>query len=162
MSIKGVCMKLPMLFAGMIGCAVLHSSSYAHCCWTKYNPGFYDLRVELKNLGVENCVLEKYEIRQGELYGSNVPNILSSNGQAFYLTLSGHTIDITIDYQCGTNKKISLSMQQYVKENYKHTSIDALATNAVDVFEKHTVHPSEVGCCSSHDKFSVVTWELTN
>ncbi|PJD93550.1 MAG: hypothetical protein CK424_01750 [Legionella sp.] len=155
-------MKLPVVFTCVIGCLLFNTELSAHCCWTKDNPGFYDLRVEIKNLGTENCNLEKQDLHKGTLYGSNTPLFLPSTGEVFYLTLSGTEIDVTLTYNCGTNKNISLVMKQYAKKNHKHTSIDAHAINAVNVFEKHTAKPVELGCCSSHDSFGLVTWDLSN
>lgn len=155
-------MKLQVVFACVVGCLLLSSEINAHCCWTKDNPGFYDLRIEIKNLGTENCTLEKSDFQQGALYGSNVPALLPATGEVFYLTLSGAVIDVTLTYSCAANKKISLFMKQYAKKNHKHTSIDAHAINALDVFEKHTVKPVELGCCSSHDRFGLVSWDLSN
>ncbi len=155
-------MKLHRVLVGVVGCLFLNSELSAHCCWTKNNPGFYDLRVEIRNLGAENCDLEQSDIQKGALYGSNVPMFLPATGEVFYLTLSGSVIDATLTYRCEGSKKISLTMKQYVKKNHKHISIDAAATNAVDVFEQHTVKNAELGCCSSHDRFSLVSWDMSN
>lgn len=156
-------MKLGIqLMFNMIGCLFLHSVSYAHCCWTKDNPGFYDLRIDIRNLGVETCNLERKDIHNGELYGSNIPDSLPSDGKPLSLTLSGPIVDLSLVYNCGNNKRITLSMKQYIKKNHKHTSIEAYSANAVDVFEQHTIQPSEIGCCSSHDRFGRITWDLTH
>lgn len=155
-------MKAPVLFSCILGFLFSNSAVNAHCCWTKNNPGFYDLRVELKNLGTENCNLEASDIQQGTLYGSNVPAFLPANSETFYLTLTGTIVDATLTYTCGNNQRISLSMKQYVKKNHKHTSIDANSFNALDVFEQHTIQPVALNCCSSHDKFSLVSWNLSN
>lgn len=155
-------MKLPILLTCAIGCWLSNSEISAHCCWTKDNPGFYDLRVDIKNLGVEACSLAQCTIKEGELYGSNVPVSLPADGNPFSLTLSGPIVDISLIYDCGHNKKITLAMKQYIKKNHQHTSIEAHATNATDVFEQHTIKTTEIGCCSSHDRFGWVSWELTH
>ena len=155
-------MKSPLSLFFITGCMLLSAEANAHCCWTKDNPGYYDLRVELKNIGTENCELEKYDIQKGALYGSNVPSILPGNSEVFYMTLSGSDIDAILTYNCGDNKSISLQMQQYVKKNHKHTSIEANTANASNVFESHRTKVVELGCCSSHDRFGLVSWDLNN
>jgi hypothetical protein len=143
-------------------CLFLSAEVNAHCCWNKTNPGYFDLRVEIKNLGMDNCHLIKSDLQYGELYGSSFPLFLPSSGDAFYFTLSGPVTAATLVYECGKNKQISLSMKQYVKNNDKKTTIETSITDVEDIYEKHQVTTSVVGCCSSHEAFGLVSWELNN
>jgi hypothetical protein len=155
-------MKVMSIVTIIIACLLLSTEINAHCCWKKKNPGYFDLRVEIKNTGAENCHLLKSDIQQGALYGSSFPILLPASGEPFYFTLSGAVTESSLTYGCGENKKITLEMKQYVKNKHKHTSIETKVTNDIDVFEKHNVTTSSLGCCSSHEVFGIVSWELNN
>jgi len=127
-----------------------------------------DLQVNISNLGSENCSLTKQVLLEGALYQSQLPITLPANGEKYYFTLSGEsTTSLELTYQCGDYKKITLHMTQYHKSKHIHTSIDAHASNVIDVFEKHksqvTLHNYKGGYPESGHKYpGTLSWQLSN
>lgn len=103
----------------------------------RYQDHYYDLDVEFRNFGADNCQLTKKILFQGSLISSDIPSILAATGERYNFKLRGEHTEAQLTYQCGEYKKFTVYMHQFLKPKYIHVTIDARMMDAVDVFEKH-------------------------
>ena len=128
-----------------------------------------NLFVSLQNLGSEHCQMVESTISRGKLIHSNIPRILEATGERFEFILTGHTVALTLNYNCGVQKKFTIYMKQYFKKGHRHTSIDASMLDAVDVFETHAVIPGIHICdsdgsggISCYARAGKINWSITH
>ncbi|MDP3562671.1 MAG: hypothetical protein Q8R83_10885 [Legionellaceae bacterium] len=135
----------------MLSTLLFSSSTFA------YSDNYYDLNVELRNFGSDNCVLTKKYLLQGSLINSDFPTMLVASGERYHFTLRGKVTEAQLSYACGDHKKFTIYMSQFKKRRHKHTSIDAKMIDSVDVFEKHEVKPTQ-----NYQGISSIAWQFTH
>ncbi|MDP3562670.1 MAG: hypothetical protein Q8R83_10880 [Legionellaceae bacterium] len=137
----------------MLSTFIFSSSTFA------YSDHYYDLNVQLRNFGSDNCVLTKKYLLKGSLHDSDFPSILAASGERYTFTLRGEVTEAQLSYACGDHKKFTIYMSQYMKRRHKHTSIDAKMIDSVDVFEKHESKPTYH---TANQHTSSLTWQFTH
>jgi hypothetical protein len=131
-----------------------------------------DLMVSLKNTGSENCYLIEKNISSGQLSSyQNIPSTLYATGENQGFIMSGKTSEITLRYNCGSQKVFSLYMRNFWKAGHWHRSLDK-KFDAIDVFETHEeklgwrkythCKPPGEGGCETFGEATIVSWVITH
>ncbi|MDP3560896.1 MAG: hypothetical protein Q8R83_01800 [Legionellaceae bacterium] len=134
----------------------------------------HTLNVEIKNVGAEECKLQRSTLSQGNLESGMIPLVLPPTGESKQFIINGgktkHAEEARVDallsltYQCGSYKKFTLYMKQYYKKSHYHAQIDAEMTDTIDVFETHTTLPAERHMEPNHNNShpGLISWTISH
>ena len=135
------------------------------------DPDSHTLKVEILNLGVNDCYLTKSEIISGHLTGV-IPGKLPGTGLVLQFKLSnkptgtnaGAFVDgeFSLTYQCGPDKQFTIYTKQYYKKGHYHGQINA-TMNSSYVYETHEISAPERSFGShSNSKKGSIRWSIWN